>query len=442
MSFIDKNITQLNINDRETVKRIIEIQKASYRVEAEIIGSSKIPTLYDTVTSIQQSNELFIGYYDNEEMLAILSYKFEFGILDIHRLAVLPDHFKKGIACNLLKAAVEMNAEAFKVIVATGSKNKPAINLYEKLGFKIIRSFMVEESISITQLELVGNLKICCDPQRPEEVVYETIESFAHNREDIKAVLLNGSRVNDQVQKDRFQDYDIVCVVEDPSIYLEDQSWIKEFGKPLIMQQNDVILDGRYFSIFLIQFDDGNRIDIQFMPLEKVHMREEDTLELVLYDPDNIIGVLPSPCDSGYHTQKPKEAEVYDCINNILWCSTNVVKGICRKEFNYVKRMQEQIIRADLNKLMRWYIASERGWNINTGVFGKWMERYLTSDEWDVYLKSCNGQSYDAMWDSMVLMLDMAGYYGLKLCSNMNLTYPIQDEAGIRIHIQTHEKYR
>jgi len=434
-------IIQLNIEDKAIAESIVNIQKASYRVEAEIIGTDKIPTLYDTRESIQKSEEVYIGYFEANELVAILSYKFEFGILDIHRLAVLPDHFKKGIACNLLKRAVESNPDAYKVIVATGSKNTPAIRLYEKLGFKIIRSFLVEDEVSISQLELEGNLNFRCDVYRSEEEVINLIIDFASVREDVNAVLLNGSRVNENVMKDRFQDYDVTCVVDNPSLYLANQGWIDHFGCPLIKQQNDFEVDGHKSFIFLIQFSDGNRLDINFIPLEKVHMRSEDTLEKVLYDPKQILGNLPLPSDVLYRTVKPSESEVLNCINNIMWCTTNVVKGICRQEFNYVKRMQEQIIRADLNKLMRWHIASEQNWTVNTGVFGKWMQSYLTTEEWESYIKSCQGQNYEEMWAVMLTMLDLVNYYGVKLTQSIGIEYPHKDEAGIREHVRSHEKY-
>lgn len=429
-------IDYLKTSNEYMAREIVQLQKESYEVEARIIGTNCIPVLYDTVECIKNTDETFIGYKVNRELLGLLSYKYEYGILDIHRLAVNPEHFKKGIASKLLEKVLSDHEDAQKVIVATGSKNKPALKLYTKLGFRVMREFEVEENVMISQLELIDSPVEESYAQRDESVMMDIIKNFVYSRDDIRAALMNGSRVNSKVKRDAFQDYDIVYVVEDPSKYKEDQSWIAEFGETLIVQQNDIETGDWNYPIYLMQFSDCNRIDLKFLPLEMVHERESDTLEAVLVDKDAIIGALPDPSDSGYVTERPEAQVFLECINNILWCSTNVVKGLRRGEFNYAKRMQEQIVRADLNTVMRWYIASKHNWNINTGVFGKWMEAYLTKDEWAMYLETCAGADYEAIWDAMIKMIDLASYYGNALAKSLGLEYPYDDEMGVRRYIE------
>ena len=60
--------------------------------------------------------------------------------------------------------------------------------------------------------------------------VMEKIMRFVRERDDIRAAILNGSRINPNAPKDGFQDYDVWLIVKNPDIYLHDQSWIKEFG--------------------------------------------------------------------------------------------------------------------------------------------------------------------------------------------------------------------
>ena len=42
----------------------------------------------------------------------------------------------------------------------------------------------------------------------------------------VEAVALSGSRTNDQVQKDEFQDYDVVYVVDDLDTLIRDFAWL------------------------------------------------------------------------------------------------------------------------------------------------------------------------------------------------------------------------
>ncbi|WP_258309478.1 GNAT family N-acetyltransferase [Cytobacillus oceanisediminis] len=124
----------------------------SYKVEAELIECSDIPPLKDTVDTLQKCGETFFGYYSNEGLCGAISLKDENNTIDIHRLIVHPDHFRKGIAQKLLEF-IERIEGIKSLIVSTGSKNTPAINFYEKNGFKKVNQIIVNENLFLTSLE-------------------------------------------------------------------------------------------------------------------------------------------------------------------------------------------------------------------------------------------------------------------------------------------------
>ena len=78
----------------------------------------------------------------------------------------------------------------------------------------------------------------------------------------VEAVALSGSRINPQTQKDEFQDYDVVYIVENLEELLSDLSWLDQFGNRLIEQHN--VLEHRH--LYLMLFEDGNRIDLTLCP--------------------------------------------------------------------------------------------------------------------------------------------------------------------------------
>ncbi|WP_341278039.1 aminoglycoside 6-adenylyltransferase [Paenibacillus sp. FSL H8-0537] len=61
---------------------------------------------------------------------------------------------------------------------------------------------------------------------------------FAYSDEKVRAVILNGSRVNPNVTKDIFCDYDLIFVVAEPRYYMDHQDWNGTFGELIMMQQN------------------------------------------------------------------------------------------------------------------------------------------------------------------------------------------------------------
>ena len=64
-----------------------------------------------------------------------MSWKRSGPLVDIHRLVVHPDRFRRGIAGALLDALEAHQPDAERWIVATGAANEPARRLYERHGF-------------------------------------------------------------------------------------------------------------------------------------------------------------------------------------------------------------------------------------------------------------------------------------------------------------------
>lgn len=143
-------IKQIDITDPEISKEVLAIQIPSYRVEAEIIDFYDIPPLKDTVQSLQQCGETFFGYYSNGELCGAISIKTDDRRIDIHRLMVHPNHFRKGIAEKLLNFVEGKKGKFETIIVSTGTKNAPAVGLYLKNSFFRIGERKVSECLSLT----------------------------------------------------------------------------------------------------------------------------------------------------------------------------------------------------------------------------------------------------------------------------------------------------
>ena len=110
---------------------------------------------------------------------------------------------------------------------------------------------------------------------RNEEEIIALILNIAKNDERIRAVLLNGSRANPNIKKDRFQDFDIIYVVTEIETFLNDHDWINIFGERLILQMpKEMVIgdkgDDPSFQ-YLMLFEDGNRIDLTLFPFDKIH---------------------------------------------------------------------------------------------------------------------------------------------------------------------------
>src|SRR5687767_6746485 len=142
---------------------------------------------------------------------------------------------------------------------------------------------------------------------RTENEILELIINTAQSDDRIRAVLMNGSRANPNAPRDLFQDFDIVYLVTEAASFHRDFNWIKRFGEIMILQLPDDMQDrppspSEGFA-YLMQFMDGNRIDLSIVPIEKFSERLQDSLTKVLLDKDNLIPPLVPPSELNYLPQ-------------------------------------------------------------------------------------------------------------------------------------------
>lgn len=156
-------VVTLDLRDAHIASEIIRVQKRAYLVEAELISFSDIPQLGENAEELALSGETFIGCYAAGGVLAaFLSYKVEVNMLDIHRLCVDPDYFRRGLGRNLMAHVLEIADQTHvkgakknrlhRVVVTAAELNEPAVNLYTHMGFKVQERFKVHEHLAMVDL--------------------------------------------------------------------------------------------------------------------------------------------------------------------------------------------------------------------------------------------------------------------------------------------------
>ncbi|WP_406242464.1 aminoglycoside 6-adenylyltransferase [Tissierella carlieri] len=270
---------------------------------------------------------------------------------------------------------------------------------------------------------------------RKENEVMKQILDFANSEDRVRAVMLNGSRVNPNAPKDIMQDYDIVFFITDIEdlSYKIDQSWISAFGELVIMQQND-FEDGAY--IFLMQFKDGIRIDLSFQDIRRIEeSAREDTLSKILLNKDDIELKLPRPNDSSHYVLKPSKKEFDELLNEAWWIQTYVAKGIWRDELPLAKYMFDVILMDCIRKLLSWYIGENHKWNVNVGKCGKWFKGYLSDEIYNDFISIYPTIDYEEMWQSLFRAGKFIRRIGEPLAEPLGYSYPIKDDINVTEYI-------
>lgn len=276
---------------------------------------------------------------------------------------------------------------------------------------------------------------------RTEEEMMQLILNTACEDERIRAVIMNGSRVNPNVEKDCFQDYDIVFVVRDVDSFTSNHQWVDRFGEIMIMQMpEDMSLlppeDNGCFA-YLMQFMDGNRIDLTLVPVDIADEHVgNDSLSVLLLDKDHLFEPFPPATDDDYHIKPPTAKQYADCCNEFWWVSTYVCKGLWREELPYAKAMLDGPVRNMLIQMLDWHIGVENNFSISTGYCGKYLERYLDDETWNKYKDTYSDAVYEHIWKSLFTMCDLFRSIAVKVASHFNYEYPLEDDRKVTAHLK------
>jgi aminoglycoside 6-adenylyltransferase len=275
---------------------------------------------------------------------------------------------------------------------------------------------------------------------RSEQEMLDLIVETARDDERIRAVLLNGSRANPNAPQDIFRDFDIVYLVTDLAPFRHNLDWIQRFGELMILQMPDEMQDpppgDASGFVYLMQFSDGNRIDLGIYSLSSLAERVRDSLTVLLLDKDGIVGPLDPPSERDYLPQPPTAKAFADCCNEFWWVCPYVAKGLWRQELLYAKTMLDQVVREQLMKMLVWHIGVKTGFQCNPGKLGKYFQRYLEPELWRMLEATYADASYDHTWDALLAMCDLFEQVALPIAGRFGFDYHQGDAARVRAHLQ------
>lgn len=273
--------------------------------------------------------------------------------------------------------------------------------------------------------------------------MFDIIIGVAKADERIRAVYMNGSRANPNVPKDKYQDYDIVYVVNETESFLSDKGWISVFGDIAMVQEPDSNdLGWGHKSDFsrsygwLMLFKDGNRIDLHIQTKEV--MLEEytrDSLTVPLLDKDNILpSILPSN-DKDYWVQKPTQSKYYGCCNEFWWCLNNVAKGIVRDQLPYAMRMYHEVVHVEIDKMLEWYIGIQTGFSLSVGMWGKYFKKHLSTELYELYKNTFSDGNYDNLWEAIFTACELFRIIASFVGEHFGYVYNQQDDENMTAYL-------
>jgi len=260
------------------------------------------------------------------------------------------------------------------------------------------------------------------------QLLYQKVIDFAKNHDDVRTVIMNGSKVNPNISPDDFQDYDIVFYVNDFIHFMKNKEFIKSFGDILVMQTKDVQRpDGTeedlFWYIYLIQFKNGTRLDLSILDVKDLDKKVyDDSLTKVVLDKDDLLHDIPQANESSYFVQKPTKKEMLMTINEFYWVCPYVGKGMARNHVFYsIKHLD--ILRKEIERMIDWWIGYQHDFKISVG---KGKHRYvdlLPIDLYNKYTETYTDAKVKNIWNALYVSLDLFDELYQKIADESNVDY-------------------
>jgi len=119
-------INSVNIKDNE---RFIEIG---------LLVNGDFSKLFNLEFIINSDSEDVFGYYDNNKLVGFIHVLKTFECVEIINVVVDIEYRKQGIASKLINYVVDYYDDLEYILLEVNEHNEKAINLYNKLEFKVI----------------------------------------------------------------------------------------------------------------------------------------------------------------------------------------------------------------------------------------------------------------------------------------------------------------
>ena len=263
----------------------------------------------------------------------------------------------------------------------------------------------------------------------------DIIRSTAKEDERIRAVCLEGSRVNPNAPRDIFQDYDVVYVVTETESFQQDKSWIDRFGQRLYLQypEDHPVYPSDRANCYgwLIQFADGNRLDLHVSTAAWVLEHDaQDSLFSVLLDKDGLFTGRALADDSAHWVKKPDQQLFAACCNEFWWCLNNLCKGLWREELSYAQWVMNDLLRPQLLTLLSWKAAIPHDFHISVGKCGKYLPNYLENALWEDYLSTHCAAKTVEMWEAGEKLCALFHQTALDVANELNFAYDMQEACN------------
>jgi aminoglycoside 6-adenylyltransferase len=216
------------------------------------------------------------------------------------------------------------------------------------------------------------------------EAMKERILAWAHANDDIRMVILVGSRARSEHPGSEYSDLDLFVFTDQYESYLSNQRWIENFGTVLLAETGKTAGND---PELMVVYEGFQGIDFVFIPAHVIkeihHARELPEIFVrgfeIWIDKEEVSALLTRLVeDQKLQILKPKQPsqeEFSRAIKSFLFSAYYVGRILYQNDLWLAKARQN-----DLNyrvlQMLEWHARSQHNWSLDVWHMGKYMETW------------------------------------------------------------------
>ena len=264
--------------------------------------------------------------------------------------------------------------------------------------------------------------------------VIEHFIQWAEGQPDVRAVILTSSRAVPGGKVDALSDYDVILAVADVTPFLNDKSWLSDFGPILVVYHDPVrTYHGRACFREITQYEDGLKIDFDLWPVEVLasvaaDAELPDELDVgykVLLDEAGLTAGLKPPTYRAHIPKPPSEGAYLALVESFFQEGTYVAKHLWRDDLLAAKYNLDHAMKLlHLCPMLVWRFELDHAWSIKPGDYGRGLKKHISPELWarleSTYVGAGLEENWEALFKTVALFRDVAVEVG----SRLGFAYP------------------
>jgi aminoglycoside 6-adenylyltransferase len=272
--------------------------------------------------------------------------------------------------------------------------------------------------------------------------IIERCAALAQSRDDIRGLIVLGSRARTDRPADEWSDLDLVIITTEPQRYLEDRGWLSAFGPYWAAFVERQATDTGYELRVL--FDGALDVDFIPVPLEMMLMPADqwppDVVTIfrrgyrIVLDKDDFSSRIAelfqlNPALSAITL--PDEQQFLALWNDYFYHAVWVAKKLRRGELWTAKLSLDTGMKWQLLHLIEWHAKTQHGAEYDIWHNGRFLEKWADPRILEELRRAYAHYDERDLWQALFGSLDLYRWVAREVADHLSFTYPLDSDQQI-----------